>query len=518
MYPTNGSFLAGRQLSLVHHQTALERLPASAALPSAAGRYRSGTIGGSLLSGVASKHSLIMDLMSENRRAPTTDATNRDGNARLGTSQQSRYSQPEKKVKRVKQPAAESKKMLFAINDSNKQVSESKIDDSSESIVTSKSSIIEGVLLIDNGSSTLLESGISPKKNTFTNARFLPKGKMMKHSKTKMAFEILDIAAKPKLPKNPKPQSYTSLDSVMPSIRSISTQPLLAETSTLTTESKKYKSAPVLLTRISSSPDLQETQHLSDLYNQQHVSAPHLTLLPEQTKLKSQESGIEQESTVIKPLLSNSRSRSKSLCSGIESKAKWSPKEAMTWACSSIINTEIAQSRKALKMIRKRSTNKQIQKWYSVPQAALTKKPFSGKNNPIRQTPSTPDIHSEIEMGALLEKMKSLGTIKSQRDLKKRLQDHADHLIKHEEAHKQQKEQSEQKKGKEQAWKEFLQRRAEVHGLNQTLQSLFESVQLGHHYPKQVHADGEINSPAIERQIDSLSQSNGEFSNLINRV
>ncbi|KAK6099146.1 hypothetical protein MT418_000598 [Batrachochytrium dendrobatidis] len=97
MYPTNGSFLAGRQLSLVHHQTALERLPASAALPSAAGRYRSGTIGGSLLSGVASKHSLIMDLMSENRRAPTTDATNRDGNARLGTSQQSRYSQPEKK-------------------------------------------------------------------------------------------------------------------------------------------------------------------------------------------------------------------------------------------------------------------------------------------------------------------------------------------------------------------------------------------------------------------------------------
>ncbi|KAH6573978.1 hypothetical protein BASA60_005728 [Batrachochytrium salamandrivorans] len=78
MPPATGSFVAGQQLSLVHHQPSLERLPTSAALPSAAGMYRSGTMGGSQLSGVAGGLHLLMDLMSEGRSVPKTGHDSRD--------------------------------------------------------------------------------------------------------------------------------------------------------------------------------------------------------------------------------------------------------------------------------------------------------------------------------------------------------------------------------------------------------------------------------------------------------
>ncbi|KAI8930179.1 hypothetical protein BC831DRAFT_508621 [Entophlyctis helioformis] len=88
--PPSPPFIMGIQLSLVHQQSTIERLPASAGLPSAAGLYRSGSIGGARLSGVAGSSRLLMDLMSDGRRTPTSTSNSHlpsrgMGNMRIGS-------------------------------------------------------------------------------------------------------------------------------------------------------------------------------------------------------------------------------------------------------------------------------------------------------------------------------------------------------------------------------------------------------------------------------------------------
>ena len=55
--------LKGSQLNLVHHHSDKEHLPASAGLPSAGGLYRSKSIGGKSLNGIAGGKKLITNLL-----------------------------------------------------------------------------------------------------------------------------------------------------------------------------------------------------------------------------------------------------------------------------------------------------------------------------------------------------------------------------------------------------------------------------------------------------------------------